>query len=82
MLTVTKVVLGVVVLAPAVSPSMVLLTGSGVSTVVSGMTGSVPLAPDTVSADVMVLVKSDSDSVESSKADTSEADRAFPPVGS
>lgn len=81
MLTVTKVVLGVVVLAAAVSPSMVLLTGSGVSTVVSDC-GSVPLAPDTVSADVMVLVKSDSDSVESSKADTSEVDRAFPPVGS
>lgn len=81
-LTVTKVVLGVVVLAAAVSPSVVLLPGSGVSTVVSGMAGSVALAPDKVSADVMVSVMSDSASVESSKADTSEGDMVFPPVGS
>ena len=81
-LTVTKVVLGVVGSAAVVSPSMVLLPGSGVSAVVSGVAGSVALAADEVSAEVMVLVRCGSASVESSKADMSGGDGAFPPVGS
>lgn len=82
MLTVTKVVLGVVGSATIVSPSMLLLAVSRVSTVVSGVAGSVALAAAEVSAEVMVSVKCDSASVESNTFDTSEGDKAFLPVGS
>lgn len=82
MLPVTKVVLGVVGSATIVSPSMVLLAVSRGSTVVSGVAGSVALAADEVSAEVTVSVKCDSALVESSTADTSGGDEAFPPVGS
>lgn len=64
MLTVTKVVLGVMGSAAVVPPSMVLLAGSGVSTGVSGVTGSVALAADEISVEVMVLVRCGSASVE------------------
>lgn len=64
MLTVTKVVLGVMGSAAVVPPSMVLLAGSGVSAGVSGVTGSVALAADEISVEVMVLVRCGSALVE------------------
>lgn len=81
MLTVTKVPLGVVALAAVVSPTVVILAMSGVSTVVSGLVDSVTLAVDKVSEEVVVLVRYGSASVKSGKTDVSGLDEVFPPVG-
>lgn len=81
MLTVTKVPLGVVALAAVVSPTVVILAMSGVSTVVSGLVDSVTLAVDKVSEEVVVLVMCGSASVKSGKTDISGLDEVFPPVG-
>lgn len=81
MLTVTKVPLGVVALAAVVSPTVVILAVSGVSTVVSGLADSVTLAVDKISGEVVVLVRCGSASVKLGKTDISGLDKAFPPVG-
>lgn len=81
MLTVTKTPLGAVALAAAVSPSVVLLVGPGVSTVVSGVADSVVPVADKVSAEAVDSVRWDFASVESGKVDVSGMDRTFPPGG-
>lgn len=80
-LTVAQVPLGVVASAAVVSLSVVLVAGSGVSTVVSCVADSAVLAVDEASAEVVVSVRCDFASVGSGKADTSGVDRAFPPAG-